>query len=334
MTKNNKIKNYFASANTCRGVINYSNSIFKPRDFDKIYVIKGILAKNFILKIKEKHSCECFLNPVNPEKADAVIINKIAVIDGAAANFDDSQHPAVIINLNQFCNELILNQNKEQLLRLAEQKLDIYNSAEKFLKAANELAEYLLDLSAKYLNKKKLTAAIDRILNKRPVKNNSQTNYRFINSTAASELDTLENEASEVFYSSMENFTGFHFVRYVAQKSTGNKIICTDALDAQRINAVYLTDEKILFTLQTKNKKISSDKYNYINMERFISADFKKEHKQKLKFITKLYDSLIAEAVDCFTKINDIDSELEKIYIQSLDCAAQEKFVADFMKNL
>ena len=343
MTKNLKTKIddklnkkiYFSSANTAAGLVNYSSPVFNPQNFDKIYIIKGIFAQNFISKIAEKYSCECFLNPVNPAKTDGLIINKTAVIDGVFANYDESLYPALIINLGEFCDLNILNQNKEQISRIIKQKQTINKLTRKFLKAASELADYFLELSAEYLNEKKLISAIDRILNKRLIDiKNIQTDYRFINSVAAGELDTLEKEANKIFYISNEYLTGFHFMRYIAKKTTGSKIICPDASDIKNIRAVYINDEKILFALQSKSEKLYDDKYNHINMERFVSPDLKKAHKQKLKFIKKTYDALIAEVKDCFTNIDSLNKELEKIYAQSLDYDAQQKFTTDFLKKL
>ena len=337
MTKNNKLnmQKYFSYANTCDGTVNYSDIIFSPYNFDKIYIVKGVFSQTFISKISEKYSCECFLNPINPAKTDGIIINKVAVVDGSLVNFDDSQYPAVIINLGEFLDESFLNQKREQIYKFIKQKHEAYNSARKLLKAANETAEYLFDLSAKYLNEKKLISAAERILSKRSgITDNIKNDYRFINSIASGELDTLEKEANKIYYISNENFTGFHFMRYIAEKANGSKIICPDALDTKRVRSVYFKNEKILFALQSKSEKIYDEKYNYINMERFIASEFKKEHKQKLKFIKKIYDSLIGEAADYFTSVKNINAELEKIYAQSLDNQAQQKFTADFIKKL
>lgn len=338
LKNNNKLnrKNYFSSANTCFGTLNYSEKIFNLRNFDKIYIVKGVFAQNFISKIAEKYSCECFLNPINPEKTDGIIINKTAVIESSLASFNDSLFPAVIINLGEFCDESLLNQNKEQIFQITEKSQELYHSAQKFLNSANELSEYLLDLSKKYLNEKKLISAIDRISDKHinTKSNNQQAEYRFINSTSSNILDTLENNADKIFYISNEYFAAFHFMPYIAEKLKGSKIICPDALNPKRIRAVYLKEDNILFTPQFKAEKFYNDKYNYINMERFTGMNLKKEHKQKLKFIKKIYDSLIGEAADCFTDLKSLNLELEKIYTSALDINAQQKFTTDFMKKL
>jgi hypothetical protein len=81
-------------------------------------------------------------------------------------------------------------------------------------------------------------------------------------------------------------------------------------------------------------QKYTMKNINYINMERFISPNFKKEHKQKLKFVKKIYDSLISETAECFSELSKINSELEEIYARSVNLKAQQKFTAEFIKNL
>ena len=340
MTKNIKLnkKIYFSYANTCLGLVNFSESIFNSQKFDKIYIVKGVFTQNFISKISKKYMCEYFINPINPEKTDGIIVEKTAVIDGSLFSFrDDSLFPAFFINLGEFCDEARLNQSREKIFEISEKRREFYNYSQKFLKSANELVEYLLDLSLRYLDEKKLTSAADRIISKCASANNSiKDEYRFINSTGSSELDTFENDARKIFYVSNgknDNFTGFHFMRYISEKLKGSRIICPDALNPKRIRAVYLKDDNILFALQEKSEKNYDEKYNYINMERFVGEDFKKDHKQKLKFIKKLYDSLMAEAADCFGNIKNSDAELEKIYALAANSEAQQNFTADFIKK-
>ena len=333
MTKNNHMKSYFSSAHTYNGLVNYSESVFEPTKFDKLYIVKGVFAHDFISITAKKYSCECFINPVEPKKIDAVIINKTAVISGHIADFDDSQYPAVIIDLNNFCDQAILKQHRAAIFQLTEKKREAFSLSQKFLRSANELAEYILYLSKKYLNEGKLISAADRILSKCPA-NGLHSEHRFISTVQGEELDTLEKEARKIICVSNEYFSGFHFMQYINEKSGGSRIICPDALNAERICAVYSKDEKVLFTLQSGKEKIYSEKHNYINMERFISPELRKNHKQKLKFIKKMYNSIIGETAGFFDDLKEIDTELEKIYAAALDSGAQQKFAADFIKNL
>ena len=333
MTKNNHMKSYFSSAYTYDGLVNYSESIFEPAKFDRIYIVKGVFAHDFISRAAKKYYCECFINPVEPKKIDAVIINKTAIVSGNIAVLDDSQYPAVIIDLNKFCDQAILEQHRAAIFQLTEKRREAFSLSQKFLRAANELAEYLLYLSKKYLNESKLTSAADRLLSKHSA-NGLPGERMFINAVHGQELDTLEKDARKILYISNECFSGFHFMQYIHEKSGGPKIICPDALNAERIRAVYFKDEKVLFALQPGKEKIYSEKYSYINMERFISSELRKDHKQKLKFIKKMYDSIIGESAGFFDDSKKIDRELEKIYAAALDSDAQQKFTADFINLL
>ena len=335
MTNNN----YFSFANTHLGCVSYAQNIFNPHEFDKIYIVKGILAQDFMSQIAQKYdTCECFVNPINPQKIDGIIINKTAVIADSIASIDDSHFPAVIVNLNEFCDESMLSAHKENILNLSKKRQDIQISLQRCLKAANELVEYLLDLSVKYLDEKKLSSAIDRILSKRNIatnENDVQNDYRFINSSIGNELNSLEHCTSKILYISNECFLGFHFMKTLLPKIPDSKIICPDALNNERTHAIYSKKDNILFKLQSKlNEKIDDEKYSYINMERFIHPSFKKENKQKLKFIKKIYDSLIKETSDCFNELRDIDSQIEEIYSSSVNNSAQQKFVVAFIKKL
>ena len=53
-------------------------------------------------------------------------------------------------------------------------------------------------------------------------------------------------------------------------------------------------------------------------MERFIAPEFKKENKQKLKFMQKCYKSLIEESIKYFKAAGNINKFIENIYISSV----------------
>jgi len=279
------------------------------------------------------------MNPINPQRTDGIIINKTAVINGSLTEIeiDDCHFPALIVNLNEFCDESLLALHRDKIIKLSEKRQELQVSAQRCLKAANELVEYLLDLSVEYLDEKKLSSAIDRILHKRDalIHNNDENDYRFINSSVGNELNTLECDTNKTFSISNEYFCGFHFMKALAVKINDSKMICPDALNTKRTHAIYIKKDNILFKLQTRfDKKADDEKYSYINMERFIHHAFRKDHKQKLKFIKKIHDSLISEAADCFNELKNISTALEEIYSPSINHIAQKKFAMDFMKKL
>jgi len=61
-------------------------------------------------------------------------------------------------------------------------------------------------------------------------------------------------------------------------------------------------------------------------MERFIDPELKKEHKQKLKFTQKFYNSIINAAADYFKEIIALNSSIDDIYMSSVNLSEQNKY--------
>ena len=335
-TNNNK-NNYFACANTSMGFINLFNLIIESQDFDKIYIIKGcgcdgsdILREIAQTAENKMYSIEYFLCPVDTNRLDGIIIKelKTAVISDKLNISSTSKYPVIIensINYHDFYDETSLIANKEEILKSTAKKEEYINLAYKFLRAADELSENTVELSKKYLNVNKLNSSVGRLLNryvneKRLQPDNKQFDeYRFINSVSSSglaELFTLENQAEKIFYISGDNSLGWHYTRNIADKCENLcKVVCPDALNPKKIKAVYLKDSKILFTIRNRiPDKIYDDKYTFINMDRFIDPKFKKDNKQKLRFINKCYKSIIDESVKYFKEVDVINKHIENIY--------------------
>jgi len=362
-------KFYFASANTCFGFTNYFNSIFNPQSLEKIYIIKGILGygksyKSYIINeiaqkaADKKYSVECYCNPANPEYLDGITIKelKMAVADGTNPYISDSNYPGIvenIINLGDFCDESKLQKNKKEVFDLTEKKEDCYSSVYKFLKAANELVEYTMGLLKRYINEEKLDSAIDRVLNKcvyehvlhgsKESKNPEE--YRLINTISQSgfnELETFESDAKKIFYISNDHFSGFYYTKKLLEKFADSpgisnlpKVISPDTLNPNRIKAVYCKDSKTLFVIKNKiENKVYDEKYGFINMERFINPELKKEHKQRLKFIQKCYKSIIDAAADYFKEIKNLNSLIDDIYMSSVDSGEQKKYTEMLIEKI
>lgn len=335
---------YFAYARTCFGFTDYFKTIFEYYNVEKIYKIKNCDNKYFLNEIfenaSEKYNAECFLCPSDLSRFDCIIIKelKTAVIsENADINFSAEKYPAIIENIIDFGNfydETKLSKHKKEILELISKKEESDVLTHKFLKSANEISESTIKLSGKYINHEKIDLSVERLANKhvnekslqKIFKKNPSDEYRFINyisSAGIGESDIFEKEAKKIFYIFSENFLGWYYTKKIIEKFLHlNKVICPDALNPDRINAVYLKDLKILFVIKDKiPDKIYDDKYSFINMERFVSADFKKENKQKLRFTQKCYKSIIDEIIKYFIELDKINKEIEDIYASSVNPA-------------
>ncbi|MCL1858377.1 MAG: hypothetical protein FWF92_04005 [Oscillospiraceae bacterium] len=359
MTNINNKNYYFACANTCIGFVNLFNTIYNSKKIEKIYIIKGYDKAYILNKIAKKaedkkYTIEYFLNPVEINCLNGIIINelKTAIINEdlyISISIKMLNYPVLfenIINLNDFYDEMLLTKQKNEIYDLIKKKNEYNKIAYKFLIAANELSEINIKLSNKYINQEKLNLSINRILYKyinekhlNDYKNECIDKYIFINSVSATglkELDTFENEAIKIFYISNEYFSGWQYTESIFEKFENiNKIICPDVLNPAKIKAIYLKDQKILFIIKHKElNKIYEDRYNFINMERFIDKNFKKENKQKLRFIYKCYNSIIDEVIKYFLEIKNLNNSIENIYKFANKTDERNKYIESVIKKI
>ena len=353
-------KFYFASANTCFGFKSYFSYIFNPELLKKIYIIKGgsgtgksYLMNEIATKAVEKNlSVECFLCSSDPGSLDGIIINELgtAVIDGTAPHITDPKYPGVIeniINIGDFWDEEKLDGNKDKIFELTNKKSVYFSSAYKYLKAANEILESVNDLSKKYINHEKIEASVHRIINKHikgknlnsSTSNANRSEYRFINAISPNgceTLDTFEQDAKKIFYISNENFTGSYYTESLLnQLKNRNKIILPFALNPEKTQGIYLKDTQILFVIKDKiADKVYDERYNFINMDRFVDANFKKEHKYKLRIAKKCCNAVIDSAIEYLKGAKNLHFELEDIYKSAMNFDKKGKYSKDLIRKI
>jgi len=348
-------KKYFACANTCIGFVNRFDSVIQSQNLEKIYIIKEDFNSKFINEAAEiaeekKYSVEYFSSPFELSHLNGIIIKelKTAIISNELSNYMLDMPPVIeiIIDFSKFFDELKILDRKQEIFELVQKRNESLNSAYKFLRAANELSESIAGLSKKYINHEKLDSFIERLINKNiPVNEKSlheNTEFKFINTVSSSgelELDTLEAESKKIFCISNVNFLGWYCTKKIAGKFVNiSKVICPDTLNPDNIRAIFLKNSKILFIVKDEIFNSKYDFINFINMERFISADFKKENKQKLKFIQKCYKSIMGEVAKYIAETDSINTSIEFIYNSSIDMSInkneKDKYIAKFIKKI
>ena len=351
----------FIRANTYLGPRGYFENILESYYIEKIYIVKnrcGSYMLNYILdEIKESKyfpECEYFISPDDLNRIDCLLIkelNTVIIAENPGIYNILAKYPLIvenIIDFGDFFDENYLLERKEELISLRNKKNDCNILGYKFLNAANEICENIIRLSHKYIDFDKINLSVRRLsskyINEKHLKENIKKpdRYRFIDYISAAgqgETDIYESGAEKIFYITNENDLVWHYTKYIEKQfSHLCRTVCSDSLNPERIKAVYLEDFKILFIIkERKDNRIYDEKYNFINMERFSSPDFKKENKQKLKFMKKCRNSLIEEAVKYFKEAEHINKSIENIYISSVNAvksAEKNKYTEAVIKKI
>ena len=135
---------FFAAANGYDGFISYFEKIFDPRDFARIYILKGgpgtgksSLMRKISREISSKGGiCESILCSSDKDSLDGIICTnneaKIAIIDGTAPHERDPQLPGTkdeLINLGDHWDKRWLCAKQNEILELNLEKKNAYRKA-------------------------------------------------------------------------------------------------------------------------------------------------------------------------------------------------------------
>lgn len=337
-------KRYFAAANSCDGFVSFFDDIYK--NVNKLYIIKGgpgtgksKLMRDIANEARNKnYDIEYFYCSSDPSSLDGIIINDInlGVVDGTAPHARDPKFPGVceeIVNVGDFWKLSALNSKRDIIKNIINKKSELYENMYRYLAAADEIDGEIKSITRKAVNYEKLSAAVNRLAK------NIKSGSGYCKEIRILDAICMNGEFNfSTFYDIAEN----HYIirdNYNIAYILLRELLCMAKLKSQPVyvsysslnplyeNALYFPEISTSFTLSVGDSK-PDDKI--INMERFISVDYIKNHKNKLKFGRKCFNSLIEGAFEYLNDIKESHANLEHIYTSAMDFKRKE----DFTKKL
>lgn len=335
------MQKYFAAANTERGFVSWFSDIFDPRELSRTYIIKGGsgTGKSTLMKrIADRAEaaggeCEYFYCSSDPTSLDGVIITKkngerTAVLDGTAPHTTDPKYPGAadeIVNLGEYWCSDILKAQRDELVLLADKKAALYREAYVSLKAAGELYRTSLALSEGALLRKKMDAAVMRLIGGRmhELRIKSGQGVRRVRG-----LSSLSSRGEVHF----DSFSREKLV-CLAVDSAGTAPFLFESLinAAERLELSYdrapmplipeLT-EAIRFPELSMSVVTHTERCDVkpINMARFVDRDkLYESDRTARRVIIRSVRELTALGLEKLSLIDGIHKEVERIYIGAMD---------------
>ncbi len=333
---NNSELSFFASANSGRGFINYYGDIFK--NLKKHYIIKGGpgTGKSSLMKAVAKAaksqgmSVECFYCSSDPESLDGIIINELSVgiTDGTAPHTADPCYPGVtdeIIDMSQFWDKNILEQTREKIIETVNTKSKLYRDVYSYLNAALSLDKLIarqLSEGADIMSLKSLARSYADVIPYRKGKESVRLTEG-ITMKGHYTFSPYKNKADIIYNLKDSNGIGYLFLNHVKKLLTDNeRIVSYEALDAEKINMIYLPSDKILFC-------INSDQGEEIDIDDFVLVKTELTENAKIR-----KDELMSEAYYLLSEIETLHFSLEKIYISAMDFSRKEEYQEKLIKTI
>lgn len=341
---NENTRNFFAAANGFDGFVSYFNEIFNPREYEKIFILKGgpgtgksSFLKNVIQSFQSKDSAhfEVIFCSSDPKSLDGVIIEKngrkIALLDGTAPHITDPIFPGAvekIINLGDSWNESLLENNSDIIKKLANSKAMAYQNAYEYLAVA-KICDTLVSSSVK----KAFSLIEDKIINDIFDKNNRyDTTIKIIPLNAFGKQGFFELAPTSYNFDRAFQVVGIYGSEYLfmnevfnlAKRYSQKVIISPSPLDKNKIDSIYLEQEKTYIYIGKKFYKentITVDTSKYIDLK---SLDI---NKNKIETLYKEREAMLWCATDEFSKAYTAHDGLEKIYSAAMNFKKNDKLL-------
>ncbi|MBQ7293432.1 MAG: hypothetical protein IJW79_06815 [Clostridia bacterium] len=339
-------KKYFAALNSADGFVNYFPQIFNHKTCSRIYVIKGgpgTGKSRFMRDVADEAERRGFeviyyYCSSDSNSLDGIFIKelKIGILDGTAPHcFEPSLVGAVeqIVNLGDFWNARVLEENRGAIERLALQKSAGYDIAYSLLSAYGGIMNAQEKIVTPILNKKKLSGSVKRLLHRLPSSESytkEVTLLRAVGMNGETRFTTFEKEADTVFYVTDKFHTAFFVLNEIIKEAEERRLsmkISYDPIAPWRADAVLLTDHNIAFVGGDSGER-------RINSLRFFDKDEYREEREVLKKLETEAQNILSLTSGVFEKIKEYHFAIEEIYSSAMDFTEKEKFVALFLKKL
>lgn len=337
---------YFAASNSGNGFVSYFGEIFDPSHFEHVYIIKGGpgTGKNMFMRCianaaeKKQKKVVYYYCSSDQNSLDGIIIDsRIAVLDGTAPHDTDASLPGAaedIVDLGAFWSMEKLSANRAQIEKLGAEKKKHFSRAYRYLAAYHEISEAMERLTEPLVDNEKLWRNVNSILK------NIRDGEKYKPSIAICDsvgmegrvrFDSLERKAEKVYGITDLYDTAHRYLSAVVNAAMLKNLAVTlsyDPVNSDRLDAVYLERDKILFAAG-----IECDA-KAIQMKRFISPSALAPSRPSLKNAVKLKEIMMDETLSALRDVKNTHFEIEEIYKSAMDFEAKENFTEKFIKKL
>ena len=334
---------YFLGANSARGFVSlYEN--FAAADGDRLHVIKGgpgTGKSGFMRKIgaaaeKRGYDVEYVLCSGDPDSLDGVYIPalKQAWVDGTAPHLlDPAPFGAVgdYVNIGQFCRLPLLEEDRQEVLRLNRAYKELYDRAYAYLAAAAALRR--ASVPAFWHGETALSAErrVSAILRRHTVSRHAQGHVtkRFLSALSCRGHLRLSGEISPLCKLSycLEDtlLLAAPALAHAAQEALSrglDVILCPSPLCPEEPEAVLLPQEGLALLRggwelpETRN----------VRLDALVPAQLQRDKRPEMRAGRRLEDAALDAALEKLRQAKELHDALEAVYRPYMDFAALSDF--------
>lgn len=323
-----KMREYFGAMNSYKGFKSYFDEIFDPKNFDRIYVIKGgpgcgksSFMKRIVSLFGEKYDTDAIYCSSDPHSLDGVIIygekKRIAFLDGTAPHETDAKIPGAVYKLlpfSDFWDDGWLIAERDKITSLCIEKAKEYSIAYSFLRLAGEADSSIISLYEKEYDAGSLKQKASELFATLQLNERGRSTSRITTAFCKDEVKRLKNDVPTSAKKLSINLP-YYLFRIFSQQFE-------DIIDSLGIkNTRFITaPEKITegFYFPEKNIYIGRDEGESIE---FDEGFFRQNPlmNERTKGFEQIKRRATEEAVRHLGIASGIHFELEEIYKRAMD---------------
>ena len=345
---------FFAAANTEKGFVSLFDDIFSPEHFRRIYILKGgpgcgkstMMKKIGAAAEAGGWETEYLYCSSDPASLDGVTIPALstAILDGTAPHTVDPKYPGAverIVNLSEAFDCRSLEKKQKQIRTLIRQKGEYYRTAYRFLASAGILTKECDMKTAAFFMEEKAKKTAFRIAESLRNKKKGEEKWRYLSAISIDgpiRLDSFGNMAKTTYAVTEKYGLGYAFMDVLYREFTSRglaMIVCRTPLTQNRMEAIFLEGDGILFLLSDESGTRKADKV--INTGRFLREDILRLHRPSFRFTEKCSAILLDGAYEALKKAGDCHRETESIYGKAISFQhvdrEYEKILSEIFEN-
>ena len=331
---------FFASANSGRGFINFFGEIFAG--LEHLYIIKGgsgtgksmLMKKAGELAQNKGMNVEYFHCSSDPESLDGIIIKEsgIGIIDGTAPHTADPKYPGAydeIVNVGDFWDRKMLQARREEIEKLVAEKSRLFAQTYRYLSAALTMRQIADSFTAMSVDTQKMYAACERLFKRTKRKpTTGKESVRMCEGITMDKKIRYEpylKEAQTIYRLKDKYAIAPEYLNYIRELCASRgmeRIVGYCPLDTKKINMIYLPETKTLFTV---NGNFAENDIK-VNMGRFIIPAQYRKHRNLIRYTENCKKELENGAYSLLGRIKELHFELERIYAGAMDFEAKERY--------
>ncbi len=334
VTKDNL--SFFAAANSFDGFKSYFDICFDPREYERIYILKGGpgTGKSTLMKriaalgesggiYTERIYCSSDINSL-----DGVILQynqkKIAMLDGTAPHIVDATLPGaceVIVNLGNFFNNGALAKNRSEIARLNDDKNKWYAKAYNELSLSSVFERNIKAECAKHFDYDKAKETANLLCQLINHDGEGRCTTRLISAFGKDgykRFTTLDSVCQRIYSLVGRYGTAEIMAQIILAKMKKTKTdiyIFPYCLDTSSTEAIYIPALKTCVI-------VNATSGTKIDCEEFLTTDFADE---MTIGSYEIFENLLLRSQKCFALASESHFALEKIYSPLVDFSGVEE---------